>query len=496
MQENLTKFDRQYLLHRGPVPLPVDWQSVSLREWTLSTSKSLPVVELKGPDQRHMGWILGDVIDADGAFRPLKLEVPNLDADSRMLSDLEQVIYSWSGRFVVIVVSEAVERVYLDAGGSMSLVYSEDRHVCAATPPLIPNAEYDVQLAEASGMPESGGWYPAGLTPYKKVRRLLPNHYLDLRTWTPVRHWPLEESFRIAGDPRKLAQEVVGLVQKSIAAASANCPVYMSITAGYDSRMLVACAQPFADRITFFTFARDFHFLEKDTTTSRILKGLRSTFGSIPVRISDLDGATGYHLARTHQLEYELVYSESATPGEVGAWLQAVGHCVSGSRMTARNFKKLKPGHLFLSGKFGELGRGKSWRNTDREGTPLSPRIIMERLHPGLPLPERTLHEVHRWMDALPSWMGTFEILDMAYLELRMGCWGGPRMWAEDGLFEGQFWPLCHRRIVDIMVSLPVEYKRAQQLAYDIVDLTWPELARWPYNQPSGLRKHLYRAIK
>ena len=81
----------------------------------------------------------------------------------------------------------------------------------------------------------------------------------------------------------------------------------------------------------------------------------------------------------------------------------------------------------------------------------------------------------------------TFSLLDLLYLEQRLGCWGGPSGY---GHVAGRcrLFPLMHRAVFDAMLQLPFEYRAAQRLAHDLINSRWPELLRLPFNTPTGRR--------
>jgi hypothetical protein len=46
--------------------------------------------------------------------------------------------------------------------------------------------------------------------------------------------------------------------------------------------------------------------------------------------------------------------------------------------------------------------------------------------------------------------------------------------------------------ILQAMLSLPPEYKRDLRLEIDIIESQWPELLRFPFNAPLGIRGFLF----
>ena len=128
--------------------------------------------------------------------------------------------------------------------------------------------------------------YPLNLTPRKNVWRLLPNHFLDLRQWEAVRHWPKAEILPV-GDTDQAVTQVVERVRLHMKALVAKKPVLLRLTAGQDSRVLLACARPLAQHMTFFTAEHEF----LDAESWHILPVISSFVTSV-FRISARDKPT------------------------------------------------------------------------------------------------------------------------------------------------------------------------------------------------------------
>jgi hypothetical protein len=76
-----------------------------------------------------------------------------------------------------------------------------------------------------------------------------------------------------------------------------------------------------------------------------------------------------------------------------------------------------------------------------------------------------------------------------------MGGWAGVLPYAEcDPGFP--IFPLCHRRVVELMLTLPAPYRRSGRLARDIILREWPELLEWPVNEPIGTTRLVLAAKK
>lgn len=456
----------QFVLTQEQARVPAGWATRQASGWTLATHPALPVAEIAAPEQARAGWLVGYPIAGDELGPPAWRLPPGALASA---AALEQALAELGGRFVAIVLAGPLARLYLDACGSLAAVYSTQAPVVASTPSLIGGREHawDDELARFLQMPASGRWYPFGLTPRRNVERLLPNHYLDLASWSAHRHWagPAIE----AGEQPvpALVETIVSRTQRNIAAAAQRYPLHLSLTAGRDSRMLLACARAQTERIVFFTFTRG-----RDTADAQIARTL----------------------ARRHQLAHRQLRLETAQPAELAAWLERTGRCVSGEIWKIHpTLRHLDRERALLPGMAGEVARAYLWRAGDHANQRLEPAELLARCH--LPANEPMLLRARAWLDELAG-LSAYTILDLLYLEQRLGCWGGPQQYGGDGYSACQLFPLAHREIFAAMLALPPEYRRENQLALDICRLAWPELLDLPFNQFSGWQRYPRRVAK
>ena len=90
------------------------------------------------------------------------------------------------------------------------------------------------------------------------------------------------------------------------------------------------------------------------------------------------------------------------------------------------------------------------------------------------------------------GWLSDFSgfrnclVLDFAYVEQRLGCWGGPQMYGGDDRSACHLWPLTHRRIFELIMRFPYEYKEKRKFWLDACALEWKELLDLPFNEYPG----------
>jgi hypothetical protein len=457
----------QFILDRGAGAIPQSWSSSDLGPWRLSHHSSLPVHTIRASGGTPVGWLLGLAIGSEDRIIEEDWLLPSDVSDPDTGSHIESELRAMSGRFVAIYLASE-GRVYLDGCGSLALVYSPDLERVASSPNLIPRSEScreNEPLIRALGLPQSDAWYPFGLTPRHGIERLLPNHYLDLTRWTVHRHWPPSDMAIGTGEPAGCVAAIATLIERSIAAVTRVYPAQMPLTAGRDSRMLLACARPYLSRIRCYTT-------------------------SLPDATAQLDCKVARTLAHRHGFQYDVGHWKEAAESELRTWLDRTGTCVAGRVWRGvQTEEQLDPARINLSGLAGEVGRAYYWRVSDTQTSPLSWSALLERIR--IPPVEEIGIRAQRWLDTVPL-RDTLAILDLLYLEQRLGCWAGPSQY---GSVRSRFivLPFNATRIFQLMLALPHEYRRENRLAEELIRARWPELLDLPFNEPIGWRRWLWK---
>jgi hypothetical protein len=379
---------------------------------------------------------------------------------------LEALMYSFGGRYAAVTLDHH-PRFYLDPFGSLSAVYCAHQRIVASTHNLIPYDEQSrdrFELGLAIGIPYTEGMYPLDMTPRHGIERVLPNHYLDLRDWRTIRHWPKRPLDALpAGEA---VVEIASLVKRHTEAVVSAIPAYLKLTAGWDSRMLLACARDWAPRLEFFT-------------------------AEIGDEGSATDCDTARRIAKHFRLKHQVLRREQARDEHLEEWMFRIGYSTSELRgwRAVTMYKRLPGGHAVLAGNGGEVARAYYWAEADTEDGSITPARLLA--HCECPLDEEPLERARAWLDGIPT-ENALEILDLFMIEQDMGGWASVIQYAEcDPGFA--IFPLCHRRIVERMLGLPVAYRRAGQLPADIIAREWPALLEWPVNQPIGATRWVYR---
>lgn len=223
--------------------------------------------------------------------------------------------------------------------------------------------------------------------------------------------------------------------------------------------MLIACSKNHLNSIRFFTFSG---------------------------KQENVDTYTARKMAAELELDWELLLTDSASNVQQNIWLKKTGYALADSITKIHpTLKKLNNSGIVAPGMAGEVGRVFYWKRSDTKKTRLTPKSLLDRLQ--LPHQSDFIDSVEDWLSSVKDY-DTFTKLDLAYIELRLGCWGMPQTYGHLDLAE-HLYPFSHRDIYENMLSLPQEFKINQKLFEEVCKQNWPELLEYPVNSFSGLKK-------
>jgi len=462
----------QFVLSAGRSLAPAGWIVEAIGSWFLGRHRLLPAVRLVRPGHVPVGWVLGYPISETGRMPADGEALAVSDRTLESGAAMEELIYSFGGRFAVVLIDAQQPRLYLDPFGSLSAVYCTRQRVIASTPNVIPRDEHTrdrTELAKAIGIPHTDGMYPLGLTPRFGIERLLPNHYLDLSRWQAIRHWPRQPLSETESAGEAIA-EITAIIKRQMAAIVAATPAYLYLTAGKDSRILLACARDLADRLE-----------------------------PITIEIGDesaaIDCDTARRIARRLGLKHRIVPMEAAAENDLKEWMFRISYGTGETRglRSSTAVRHLPGGHAMLIGNGAELGSNFYMRRRFAGTAVVHPEQLLKECL--CPPEDAALSRMRAWLATVPA-ETVLQTVDLFFLEQRIGCWAGVWPYAEcDPGFT--MFPVCHRRAVERMLTLPASYRNSNDLlARDIISREWPELLDWPINRPVGSFRLLLGARK
>jgi hypothetical protein len=269
---------RQFII--GPAPVAVDdrWTSTAIGGGLyLSHQQALPVAVVR--DRDGGAWyLLGIAVQADPA-RGTPVEAI---ATARS-TEMGALTATWAGRWVLI----GDGTVRTDAGGLMGCFYGRDpcegkllvSSSAALVRQQIGSGEPSLPLRYEVGM----DWYPPPASRFAGVRRLLPSQTLALSDGHgPVRHRPLVNDH--VSTPY---EETLAYLETSLRTALRNLTadkpsVWLALTGGYDSRVLLAAM--WREGLDFTTFTWEVPGM---SSADRVIPPMLARDAGIPHRFVD-----------------------------------------------------------------------------------------------------------------------------------------------------------------------------------------------------------------
>lgn len=469
MQPTLPRdFAGQFVLGTGPVSLPGQVREDRIGDLCLVRASDIRLVRVRDGAGTEIGALLGTPID----YRKGSIPAEGLDLPATLGDDpdgfVEDHVFALGGSFIFILSTPDHRRVYLDACGSMSAVYEPETGRVAATAPALLDAQsvqsrFRGALYERLGVRREG-WFPAGLTAHTGITRLMPNFYLDLDTFSTTRHWPLAPVAE-AADPGAMCAAIMDSSRAILDLVYRESPVFTALTAGNETRMMLAASRDRLEDTTFVTVEVKDPPLDRDRARELVARfGLRHRM--LPIVLADEAGANDWH-ARN-------------------------GQCMGGPNMTSfPTVQALGRDIWFVGGLGGEIGRGFFWRSTDTAETEITAEGICARF--GMPSAPEVTEAVAAW---LPSVAGfdAFQTLDLAYLELRMGCWGFATSYCNPGRIT--IHPLISRESFTAMLALPPDWRRMEgksnKMILTAIRHAWPDVLDLPISTYGDYRDQMY----
>jgi len=474
-------FRRQFLL--GPTiytPNPY-WSCILLPgELYLSVHNDLPFAT--SAQEGATLTLIGHAIDP---FHPLHTNEEVLHSLIENAQDLQALILATKplvGRWILIFQNHQGTCLFTDPCGFRQVFYHSDgKQVwCASQPeliransPLSLNSDETMMrfLTDQSHAREESAWVGSS-TMYSDCFHLMPNHYLNLECMEQTRFYP-SNSIQVE-DFQKIVELSCAILQGTMTALTARSDVSMALTAGWDSRVLLAASKHVCERIEYFVY----HNGDMAENHPDIL---------VPGLIAK-------------KLGIEFVVKKPAV--ELPGWfVSMLSHNVSCARILPKThiiYQKLISGEnrININGNGSEICRNYFDKYAKNDFSDVSSIELASKLLGKNSQPEFAVRELNQWketFDFLPD--GNWNILDFLYWEQRMGNWGAQYPAEQDIAIE-EISPFNCRQLLEILVSSPKKMRTAPDysLYMEMIRHMWPEALSFPFNPlPKG---HLVDRLK
>ncbi|MEL6707759.1 MAG: hypothetical protein AAFP79_05715 [Pseudomonadota bacterium] len=378
------------------------------------------------------------------------------------------------GNFVVWTHGALPSRLYPNEGGTIPLVYCRASGRVASSAGLMFEAEeYEKRLDRARynrlvGGEIKGAWVPLSLTAHDGLSRLVPHHYLDLESWEQKRFWPRRGDLDLGMALDQAATVCCkAMADFTVAGVAQVGRISPTLTAGFDTRILLATARQSVDHLDWFTFGRD------------------------PLHI---DHALPKALAETLGLSHTFLDTPRASEAQMEAWDRAVGHTVRESNRETHPALDQLPNAFIMTGLYGENGRSRMYASDFMtiNDKPASVDMVVGRL--GLPKAPEVMQAVEEWLAGI-AWLPTSAILDLAFHEIKFGTWAMAQVPAQHAIRPALL-PFAQRDVQRAFMATDPTVKTTQALFQRIGEMGWPEAMALPVNRFGDYRDPLFKLRK
>jgi hypothetical protein len=404
------------------------------------------------------------------------------------LGNRDQIIrgtFGLAGRWALLIIADDQRTFITDGFGLRQVVYTvglkngnwyaSDAKLIADLLHLEPDAlaQQFLNLIKLDmGMREY--YFPADVTLYSEIKHLPPNHYLDLSNQSCHRFFPCdprpEQSTEVAAD------RAATMLKNVVEGAQRRFPLSLGLTAGMDSRLVLAATKAISQDVFYYTVAHPIRM--KDPKSPE----------------SDPDVNIAKKLCERLGLRHHLIWSEISIEGtDFERLLQrqtSLPHLFFGEWAYAL-LGTYPEQRVALTGSCSEAARLKWYRKASLPT--ISADKISDLYGWQLSRNEFVLQSIEKWLQtAKPSCEKSgFEILDLFYWEFKMGRWLSQNL-TELDLVQEVMCPFNCRELITTMMSTPwndrsfYTHFRLQRI---MLSKLWQECLSLPWKTDTGVKK-------
>jgi len=471
----MLNYRRQFILSSSHLNFCPYWKKKTIStEFYLEVHPDLDFVQVN--NNGICLTLLGYLIDPDHPERQNKDILNNLNQNIPDNDTIFRHMARFGGRWILIVNSISGTILFSDPGGLRSVYYTDAKFqpfYCASQPGLIADILGYKNNREESGegsifssedVNDREYWLPSGTSPYKEIKHLIPNHYLHIQKREMKRFWPDETLQKI--DLDEGIRRANSLLKKLIVGAASRYDLAMTITAGIDSRSLLAASKSLKDQIYYYTLM--YYDLNENSPDIKIPKQLSNLLNfehhtldcSTPMA-SDFRKIYLQNVHNAHEDWGDIAYGLSKQFPQDRICVK--GNCCEIARCYFYNYDYPKSlnGHVLA-------------KLADMEKNSVA------------------INNFESWLRRTESVAraSKIDILDLFYWEHRIGSWQAMSQLEWD-IVQETFTPFNCRNLISILLSVDSKYRRPPKykLFRDMISMLWPEVLCLPINP----EPHIFR---
>lgn len=481
MKYNNLLYRRQFLLANSPVSLFSEWGLIKLmNNKYLYSHPDLPVGFTILDNVQIV--LLGNIYDYRSVEKINESILDDIIKKSATFIDFIETIKVYSGQYAFIYINDENGdfNVIQDPLALREVYYctSLNKVICASQPNLI--VEFSKPKIEVTKNKDIIDFYNNEFTKkfsrrnwignetyFEGIHHLLPNHFLNINELNSIRYWPNKVIKPISFDDS--VNKSCEFLKGTIESASKRDDLMIAVTAGLDSRLLVAASRDIADKV--------YYFINKNanlTLNHPDIKIPTQIFNdlNLPFNIHETEGVIDPEFAEVF-FKNTFIASESSLNSIYNVY-----------------YKKNLSNLLNILG-IGEIGRNYFGNAPEKINGYRLARLLTYKKSP------YAVSQCQKWYDKTKKIADEcgVNILTLLYWEQKIGNWGAVGNSESDIVIE-EFDPFASHYLLELWFGTPDKYVEYDSsiLFYEIIRKMWPDLLDYPVNPPFG-RSEKFRSI-
>lgn len=467
------KFRRQFLLSANRCDVLNNWQQKTVGQQFLYVHPDCEVTETK--------HLLGKLILIGYAIDPRypdksNEEIINSISTFKNLEEIPGFLYGLAGRFVLLVSIDKNMAIFNDACGLRSVFFTknEDEFYAASQPTLLKLAQplkkgkkYKEYYSSNYVKSDSEHYFPGGISLYDNVHHLLPNYYLDVTKFEQIRFYP--NSPLISLDMETGLKKAADLIRNSMLAASKRFKLAVTLTAGWDSRLVLSSCKDISNDIFFYTLK--YRDLNKKSPDIKIPGKLLSKLG-LKHHIIDCKKPVDNTFIK--------IYGENTDMPHIDDW----GYIANGM------FSEYPSERVVVKGNCGEIARG--YYKLPKVNTKDFLDDFLLNTNGNWRHISFCKNQIESWIIDVrqkPEKLG-YQLMDLYFWEHRMGAWQAQSQLEWD-IVQEVFTPFNNRELMDILLGVEAELRGEPDFIFfrRLMEELWPEVLLEPLNPKTSIQK-------
>ena len=382
----------------------------------------------------------------------------------RHIQDVVAYENNLGGKYILLFRNEEQYYFQGDATCSIPMFYhTEGTFVCAS------NCQYIANVTECLTDPafnriRQGGdisqAMPYDVTPYREIKQLIPNHYLDVNQQSAVRFINAAKKQKTIS-VKKATEIVSPMIEKLLAFYLRQYKIYCPITAGRDSRVVLAFLMKSKVPFSCYTIKHPEHREGAQDVT-------------VPI---ELCGKVGVE----HQLIEDAVVSD-ALKNEMDGLLGIKNYSLRTLRIAQTIHESFGDGAIINGDIIGQVGKCSLHR--DIPSIFATPSYFRCKLHN---YSKGAKEQLRRWIREIKASGEQVNLFDLFSIENRMGRWAGQENLIYNTLGQGYLNIFNCRNIIYTWTAVARKERKKSLLHVDLIQKNCGTLLDVPFEKDESI---------